>query len=241
MRILVTRPELDAGLEVEALAARGHDAVLSPLLVIEQVKGATLDLAGVQALIVTSRNALRALSHHPALDAARKLPVFAVGEATAESARALGFAKVIQGSGTGAGLAQLIAGQAGSSGGRLVHLAGETLAFDLKSALEARGFRVSQPVIYRAVPATELAPEALSRIRAGKLDGVILLSPRTAKTFLALLERYGAVTQGKRLVCYCISEAVAEVVTPLGFRVRVAAHKREEDVLALLDSEAASS
>jgi uroporphyrinogen-III synthase len=135
----------------------------------------------------------------------------------------------------------LIVAKAKPSAGRLVHLAGETLAFDLKSALEALGFKMSQPVLYRAVPATELAPEALSRIRDGKLDGVILLSPRTAKTFLGLLERYGAVTQGKRLVCYCISEAVAEILTPLGFRVRVAAHKCEEDVLALLDTEAASS
>jgi uroporphyrinogen-III synthase len=241
MRILVTRPEPDAGLEVEALAARGHEAVLSPLLVIEQAKDVAIDLDGAQALIVTSRNALRALSRHPALAAACKLPLFAVGEATAHAARELGFIIVIEGPGNGAGLAELIASRADPGNGRLFHLAGETLAFDLKSALEARGFRVSQPVLYRAVPATEPAPEALTLIRDGKLDGVILLSPRTAKTFFALLERYGAVTQGRRLICYCISEAVAGVLTPLGFRVRVAAHKREEDVLALLDSEAASS
>jgi uroporphyrinogen-III synthase len=241
MRVLVTRPELDAGHEAEALVARGHEAVCSPLLVIEEVKGVALDLDGAEALIVTSRNALRALSRHAALVAARKLPLFAVGEATARAARELGFAKVIEGPGTGAGLAELITSRAEPRAGRLVHLAGETLAFDLKSALEAQGFKVSQPVLYRAVPATELAPEALSRIRDGTLHGVILLSPRTAKTFLALLERYGAVTQGRRLVCYCLSEAVAEVLVPLGFRVRVAAHKREEDVLALLDSEAASS
>lgn len=241
MRILVTRPEPDASLEVEALAARGAEAVLSPLLVIEEAKNVAIDLDGAQALIVTSRNALRALSRHPALDAGRKLPLFAVGEATARAAHELGFASVIQGPGTGAGLAELIIAKAEPAGGRLVHLAGATLAFDLKSALEARGFKVSQPVLYRAVPAAEFAPQALSLIRDGALDGVILLSPRTARTFLALLERYGAVTQGKRLICYCLSEAVAEVLTPLGFRVRVAAHKREEDVLALLDSEAASS
>ena len=63
----------------------------------------------------------------------------------------------------------------------------------------------------------------------------------TAQTFLALLERYGTLTQGMRLVCYCLSEAVAKVLAPLGFDVRVAAGKREEDVLALLNSEAASS
>ena len=240
MRVLVTRPEPDAQDEVEALAMRGHEGVVSPLLIIEQIEDVALDLDGAQALIVTSRNALRVLAKHPALDAARGLPLFAVGEATARAARALGFATVIEGPGTGAGLAELIPRTANPSAGRLVHLAGETLAFDLKSALEARGFSVTAPVLYRAVPATELAPEALRSIKDGKLDGVILMSPRTAKTFLALLARYGAVTQGKRLVCYCISEAVAEVLTPLGFRVRVAAHKREEDVLALLDSKAAS-
>ena len=240
MRVLVTRPEPDAQDEVQELAARGHEGIVSPLLVIEQIKDVALDLDGAQALIVTSRNALRALTKHPALDAARELPLFAVGEATAQCARELGFATVIEGPGNGAGLAELIVATIEPSAGRLVHLAGETLAFDLKSALEARGFSVTAPVLYRAVPATELAPEALRSIKDGKLDGVILMSPRTAKTFLALLERYGAVTQGKRLVCYCISEAVAEVLTPLGFRVRVAAHKREEDVLALLNSKAAS-
>jgi uroporphyrinogen-III synthase len=241
MRVLVTRPEPDARSEVEALAAHGHEGIAAPLLVIEQVEDVVLDLEGAQALIVTSRNALRALSHHPALDAACKLPLFAVGAATALAARDLGFATVVQGPGTGAGLAKLIGERARPSSGRLVHLAGEALAFDLKSALEAHGFSVSAPVLYRSIPAAELPSEALRSIRDGTLDGVILMSPRTARTFLALLERYGALTQGKYLVCYCISEAVAEVLTPVGFRVRVAANKREEDVLALLDSEAASS
>jgi uroporphyrinogen-III synthase len=241
MRVLVTRPEPDARHEVETLAARGHEAVPAPLLVIEEVKGVPIDLDGAQALIVTSRNALRALSRHSALAAARKLPLFAVGAATARAARELGFAAVIEGPGTGAGLAELIGAKAMPSGGRLVHLAGETQAFDLQGALEARGFRVSAPVVYRALPAAELPAQALRSLKDGKLDGVILMSPRTAKTFLALLERYGALTQGRRLVCYCLSEAVAEVLVPLGFCVRIAAGKREEDVLALLDSEAASS
>jgi uroporphyrinogen-III synthase len=226
---------------MEALAARGHEGVPAPLLVIERIADVALDLDGAQGLIVTSRNALRALAHHPALAAARKLPLFTVGAATARTARELGFAAVIGGPGDGAGLAELIADRADPQRGRLVHLAGETLAFDLKSALEGRGFSVSAPVLYRAVPASELPERAVRCLRKGMLDGVILLSPRTARTFLALIERYGALTQGKHPVCYCISEAVAEVLAPRGFRVRVAANKREEDVLALLDSEAASS
>ena len=73
MRVLVTRPEPDASDEVEALASRGHEGVKAPLLIIEPVKNVALELDTAQALIVTSRNALRALATHSDLDRARKL------------------------------------------------------------------------------------------------------------------------------------------------------------------------
>ena len=241
MRLLVTRPEPDASLEAEALTARGHEPVLAPLLAIEFVRDVVVELAGAQALIVTSRNALRALASYRELEEALRLPLYAVGEATARAATKLGFRQVTEGPGMGAALAELIGGKLAPGAGSLVHLAGETLAFDLKSALQAEGFSVRQPVLYRAVPAGELPANALSLLKAGRLDGVILMSPRTAKTFALLLDRHGLVTEGRRLVCYCLSEAVAEAVAPVGARVRVAAQPREEDVLALVDSEAASS
>ncbi len=241
MRVLVTRPEPDASREVEALAARGHQGVKAPLLVIQPIEDVALELAGAQALILTSRNALRALASHRDLGRARKLRLFAVGGATANAARELGFAEVTEGPGNGAGLAELIEAEAKPADGALIHLAGDTIAFDLKSALEAKGFSVHQPVLYRSLQAAQLPPEALSLVRDGKLDGVILMSPRTARTFADLLARHGLVTQGKRLVCYCISKAVAEVLSPLGFGVRIASQPREEDVLALVSAEAASS
>jgi uroporphyrinogen-III synthase len=241
MRLLVTRPKPDAGREAEALSSRGHEAVVAPLLVIEFLSRVSLQLDGAQGLIATSRNALRALAAHPEIGEALKLPLFAVGEGTARQAQELGFADVTIGPGTGAELAALILDELKPKRGPLVHLAGETLAFDLKGALEGQGFRVRQPVLYRAVPAPSLPAEAVGLLKAGKLDGVILMSPRTARTFAELLARHGLVTQAKSLVCYCLSGAVAEAVATLGFDVRVAARPREEDVLALVDSEAASS
>lgn len=238
MRLLVTRPEPDAGREAEALAARGHEAVLAPLLKIEFARDVPLDFAGVQALIVTSRNALRARRELPD---ARKLPLFAVGEATARAARDIGFANVTTGPGTAEELAELIAATLQPEHGPLVHLAGETLASDLKLRLEAKGFTLRQPVLYRARPAEQLPAQALSLLKSGKVDGAILLSPLTARTFALLIDKHGVVTQGRRLVCYCLSQAVAEVLSVLGFEVRVAARPREEEVLALVDSEAASS
>lgn len=241
MRLLVTRPEPDATRQAETLAARGHEAVVAPLLLIEPAKDVTLDLASAQALIVTSRNALRALASHPDLAAALRLPLFAVGEATATAATELGFAKVTAGPGTGEELSRLITDTLDPKAGALVHLAGETVAFDLKSELQARGFTIRQPLLYRTVPATRLPESVLSLLSAGMLDGVVLMSTRTAAIFAALVVRHDAVTQASRLDCYCLSAAVAQAVVPLKARVIVAARPREEDILALISPEAASS
>jgi uroporphyrinogen-III synthase len=241
MHVLVTRPEPDARLEAEALVARGHQPVVAPLLRIEFFYGVPLELEGAQALIVTSRNALRALADHEEREQALQLPVFAVGEATARAARELGFAEVTIGPGTAATLAALIRGEVDPAGGALVHLSGAALAFDLKPVLEEEGFDLRRPILYRSRRSRELPAEVADALTSGAIEAVILMSPRTAKTFAELIGRHDVVTQGGGLVCYCLSQAVAEAVKPLGFEVRVPAHPREEDVLALLDSEAASS
>jgi uroporphyrinogen-III synthase len=241
MRLLVTRPEPDAGREAEVLAALGHEPVLAPLLVIEFSGDVPLELEGAQALIATSRNALRALASHPARDEALKLPLLAVGDATAGEAHSLGFADVTIGPGTGPKLVELILHEFEPVRGALVHLSGDMLAFDVKAALEREGFAVRRFVLYRAVPASAFPDQALSLLKAGQVDGVILMSPRTAKTFAGLVTRHGVVTQAKDLVCYCLSESVAEAAASVSGEMRVAARPREEDVLALLNSETASS
>jgi uroporphyrinogen-III synthase len=241
MRVLVTRPEPDASRQAEMLSARGHEPVVAPLLTIEYLDDAALDLAGAQALIVTSRNALRALARHKQRDEALKVPVLAVGDATAHAAQELGFREVTIGLGTGAALAGLITQELAPGEGPLIHMVGDALAFDLAAALEAHGFTVRKTLLYRGVPADTIPAETLSMLLQGGIDGVILMSPRTARVFMELLAKHDAVEAGKGLICYCLSEAIAEELTPLGFAVRVAATPREEDVLALLDSEAASS
>ena len=241
MRVLVTRPEPDASLQAEALRTRGHEPVIAPLLTIEFLSDSKLGLDGVQALIITSRNALRALAAHPQRDEAIKIPVLAVGDATAHTAQELGFREVTIGLGTGAALAGLIKQELEPKEGPLLHLTGDVIAFDLGAALEAHGFTVRKTMLYQAAPADALPAEALAALSAGRLDGVILMSPRTARIFAALAAKHGAVTPGKGPICYCLSEAIAEELRPLGFAVRVAGAPREEDVLALLDGEAASS
>jgi len=235
MRLLVTRPEPDATREAETLRARGHEPVLAPLLKIEFIEDVPLNLNGAQAIVITSRNALRALGSHPERDKAIELPLFAVGEATAWAARQMGFTEVMIGPGTGAGLPPIICTERHPDQGPLVHIGAEKVAFDLKGALEEDGFDLRRVVLYRSHPVEELSEDVVDGLKRGGFDGVLLMSPRTARAFARLVERYALVTQVKGLVCYCLSKAIAEAVVPLGVFARIPEYAREEDLIALLE------
>src|SRR6266704_333644 len=85
LRALVTRPRAEATGLADALATRGIESIVEPLLDIHYRDGPAPDLAGVQAILCTSANGVRALAR---LSSERDRPVFAVGDTTATRARA---------------------------------------------------------------------------------------------------------------------------------------------------------
>jgi len=241
MHILVTRPEPDARTFRESLEAAGHRVTIEPLLVIEPCPPAALPLDGITALVATSRNSLRALSAHPDLDLVRTLPLITVGPGTARTAADLGFSDIIAGTATARDLANLI-GDRVTVGARLLHIRGNRVAYDLKSDLEARGFAVSEAIVYRSVPTAALSAETGAAIRAGSLDAVVLMSPRTGEIFTDLMHRAGLDDAASALLYVCLSEAVARRLVPLApKRIEVAAQPNSEEMLALIARKAALS
>ena len=242
MRLLVTRPEPDALKLRAALEEHGHEATVEPLLSVSFDDADAIDLDGVQALIATSRNELRALKSPPLRDGARRLPLFAVGRATAAQARALGFEMVVAGAGTAHQLVAQIVSVAEPSAGLLLHLAGDRLATDLKGELELHGFRVLQPVVYRMQAAPALSEDTVEQLAMGEIEGVILMSPQTATIYAALMRKQGLASVARGLVHFCLSEAIAQRLRPLGtLRTEIADAPRLEEVLALIDAAAAKS
>ena len=164
MRLLLTRPAADSAPLARELEAAGHRVLVAPLMAIEGLAGAALDLDGVQALLATSSNAVRAIAAHERAAAARALPLFAVGDATARSAREAGFGEVHAAGGDVEKLADLVREQLVPGNGRLVHVAGRERAGDLKGALAAQGFDVEVAVLYRAEAAGKLAAPVLAHL-----------------------------------------------------------------------------
>jgi len=242
MRVLVTRPEPDALKLSGVLEEAGHESVVEPLLSVAFEGGEAVDLDGAQALIATSRNALRALKSSAALAEARHLPLFAVGKATAAEARALGFETVITGAGTAAELVAHIVSVLDPAAGVLVHLAGDTLAYDLAGELDAQGFRLRQPVVYRMLAATAFSETTVEAFAMHEIDGVLLLSPRTAAIYVRLVAKHGLTSVVRELPHFCLSDAVARQLRPLGtVSIVTAEAPRLAEVLALIDAAAAQS
>jgi uroporphyrinogen-III synthase len=215
MHVLITRPESDAAALRTQLESLGHEVTVEPLLRIERLPIAAAALDGVAAVIVTSRNGLRALAESAAIEVARKLPIIAVGPGTAQLAGEAGFAHVIEGPGTARDLVSLIIETSSSLPGPLAHVRGEDVAFDLHSALKGQEIKVREVVAYRAVPSTGFKLRTAALLAAGDIDAVILMSPRTGAIFARLMTAEGLRGAAGKLVFLCLSPAVAASVEPL--------------------------
>ena len=91
MRLLVTRPEPDAAALADELLALGHEPVVQPLLEFQPLDFDPAPLKAAGALIVTSRNGLRALQGRIDPGAIAGCPVFCVGGETERGLRQAGF------------------------------------------------------------------------------------------------------------------------------------------------------
>jgi uroporphyrinogen-III synthase len=232
MRLLITRPKDDAVAIAELLRARGHVPIVAPLMDVQFREGPEITLEGVQALLATSANGVRAVARRTSR---RDVPLYAVGPQTAEAARGAGFRTVHNAEGDAATLVEFVATRADPAKGMLLHAAGAETAGRLRQALQGKGFSVDTTVLYDAVPVAALPDNARATLQEGTLGGVLLFSPRSAKTFATLTADSQLVTACERLEAYCISAATAAALTPLTFaRVAVAGLPNQEAILSLI-------
>jgi uroporphyrinogen-III synthase len=223
MRLIVTRPEEDAGMLVRKLAALGHAAVSVPLLAIVPREDVAIPERNWQAIAVTSANGIRALGFRPDL---LPLRVLTVGPQSLAAAHAAGFLQAEAQGGDVEGLANYISERLDPRAGPILYLSGAETAGDLEGQLTAKGFAVVRVVLYDAVPAASLGGLSLS-----DYDGVLLYSPRTARIWVSLAEKDEA---AQRLHYFCLSRNAAAAL-PAAWHRSIAATPDETAMMALLD------
>jgi len=233
VRILLTRPEADAERSAAALRARGHEAIVAPLLAIELVPDAELGAGPWAAILVTSANAVRAIAGHPRHDQLRGVAVFAVGSHSAQDMRAAGFTDVSSADGNVTDLANLVAARV-TPGAPLLYLAGEERSGDLAGLLRAQNFTVHTALVYRAVVAADLPRHAIAALAAG-IDGVFHFSRRSAEAYVNAARKAGLMEAALTTpVHFCLSARIAEPLIRAGAaKVRIAARPEEAALIAL--------
>jgi uroporphyrinogen-III synthase len=233
MAVLVTRPHPDNEATARALRERGFAAVLAPMLRFEVVDSGAIE-ADVTALIVTSANALRAAEAD--LGPFLKLPLFAVGEHTAEEAHRLGFAKVTSAEGDADKLRKRIRKSFKTKGGKLLYLAGADLSRDLAGELAEDGFEVITRTTYRMVALSALSPETREAFAANDVEAVLHYSQRSARAFLEAARADGVEISALAVPQCCISAHVAAILREAGaVRVIAAATPDENALLGALE------
>jgi uroporphyrinogen-III synthase len=232
MRILVTRPAAEAERLAQRLRDLGHEPILSPAMDIHFENGPELPFGGVQVILVTSANAVRALARRTEQ---REIPVFAVGPQTAEVARAAGFAIVQNANGDSNALARKVADRVSPCAGKLLYVTGDISSGFIRNELSQAGFHIEVLQLYRMSERVALSEAAMAALDSGTVDAVMLFSPRSARAFVQQVVRAGLQNQCEKLGALCISPAVAEALDPLCFaKVRVAAHPNRDSMLDIL-------
>ena len=205
-RVIVLRPEPGASETARRARERGLTAEAMPLFEIEPIPW-EVPSADYDGLLLTSANAVR--HGGGTLQQLRRLPVHAVGQATAEAARAAGFDVVNAGNGGVDTLLQSI-----SPDLKLLHVCGA----DRKIPDAAQ--RIVAVPVYRAIE------QALD---VSELRHVVALihSPRAGRRFAEL------VADRQTIAIAAISSAAADAVGTGWTSVAAADQPTDEALLAL--------
>lgn len=229
--VLVTRPQPQAVKLAVILEQDGAEVLIDPLLQIVPVPNPPLDLQGVQALLLTSPNGVEALA---AATTIRNIPVFAVGDATATAAQAVGFAEVTAAEGDAVSLVALVRERLSPADGALWHGRGAVIAHDLAADLQTSGFVVRSTVLYAAEAAMALSPQTAHHLRVGDVQSALFFSPRTALTFCTLAQDAQVVDGTRHCVAYALSAKVADALAELPWgAVRVATEPSQAALLSV--------
>lgn len=184
MRILITRPDMQAKIFAQQLREHGFsDFIFEPLLEIHPIQTARLHFKNTDALIVTSQNAVPSLQ---GADAPKHLPVFAVGSATAHLLKLSGFNHVIEGENNGEALFPLIQSYFKGAKKSFLHPAGLFMKERLQTMLKEAGQHYLAVPVYRADARKILTQETKEALKTGAIQVVTFFSPRSAEIFAKL-------------------------------------------------------
>lgn len=230
--MLVTRPEPDAQLTAARLEAIAVKPLVTPLLNMLVLPASLPPPSGFASIAVTSANAFRALSERGVIEDWLGIPVFSVGDRTADAARDYGFTDVRSAHGSLTDLVDMLLTE--EIAGPIFNPAARHQSSDLGRLLAPSGRMVVTARIYEMAAATTLPDAALEALTRGEISAVLHYSRRSAEIFAQLAAPVLSAPERERLVMLCLAEQVAQPLLAAHFpRIALADHPSEDAMMAL--------
>jgi uroporphyrinogen-III synthase len=216
--LLILRPEPGNAATCARARALGLEAHGYPLFETRAVEWDVPDPADYVGVMLTSANAARLAG--PSLSRYIHLPLFAVGEATADAARAAGFISVVSGEGD---VTFLLAKIATLGLHKILHLAGEEYR-----DVPTLGVEVDRRTVYAAEP---VEPDVVFARAIERHPVALLHSPRAAARFAEVTQQFGA--DRSQIKIAAISANAADAAGAGWEEVAIAPVPRDEALLGL--------
>jgi uroporphyrinogen-III synthase len=216
--LIIVRPEPGNSATSAKARERGLQVESFPLFETVAMAWNPPDPVRYVGIIITSANAARLAG--PDLQRYIHLPLYAVGDVTADATREAGFVSIVSGDGD----VERLLGKIATLGlHRLLHLAGADY-----HDFAPHGVEIERQIVY-ASNAIAPAPELLAVLRQG---GVVMLhSPRAGRELAGLVEAHDI--DPSRLSLAAISANAAEAAGTGWGEIKIAARPHDK---ALLDS-----
>ncbi len=211
--VLITRPEPGLSETASAVAGLGWVPVLAPALHVRPCPVGHLPRQSA-ALLLTSGQAVAMAAKSVPLS----VPVFAVGDRTAQKARQAGFAAVFSANGNAQALVNLLVRHCAPPQGTLLLFSGAGQGLELAASLRAHGFRVVRRVAYCAEPVAGLSASACQAVQAGQVATVLFFSARSAQSWLLGVPHGGMGAHVRALRAIVISDAVVTILRQAGWQ-----------------------
>lgn len=213
--IIITRPLPDANETASFLDANKIEYFIEPVIEITIIKDSKTPLeklvANTDGIIVTSKNALRALIN---FGINRSSMIILLGRQTSEFAVSQGFGNTEFAGDDVKDLCEYI--KANHNGKNFIYASGKVITQELNFA--NCGANIERIEVYDTIQAASFSAEFIEKITAGIFCGVIFYSSQTAKIFNELINKNGLGSHKKNLVAICFSEKIASSAKSYGFK-----------------------
>jgi uroporphyrinogen-III synthase len=229
--VLITRPAAMAEALSVILQKCGYETVCEPLLSIAPTHTPQPQTDKIDAIAITSSNALLALKERQCgITGLLDVPCFCVGPRTAESARTFGFRNVQNSTTDAVELAAYI-NVTIKPDATIIHIAGRDVTAALREGLEKNVHCLIEWPVYEAIPAKTISAGTRALLASRKLDAVVIFSPKTARVLHDLIDGTALEACCTALTAICLSEAVADGLRSLKWRRLIVASQPSEDAV----------